>query len=153
VPIIGGAQRSQFDAQSVASPPQSPGVGQPSTTPAGAPPLSRSQSNSSSSPAGVAATGASASDTQLRAMRALIRQHMERSQLEIIVIVEAIDPHSSNTFQARHSYTSRDIEFDKSFCGCMTVAPDGLACLDWELFHTLKDVPFNASHIIGSSHS
>jgi hypothetical protein len=111
------------------------------------------ESPAQSSGSEFAATGPGATDGQLKRMRMLIKEHMERSHLEIIVIVEAIDPHSSNTFQARHSYTSRDIEFDKSFCGCMTVAPDGLACLDWELFHTLKDVPFNASHIIGSSHS
>jgi hypothetical protein len=41
-------------------------------------------------------------------MRKLIKQHLSRSHLEVVVIVEAIDPHSSNTFQARHSYMPPD---------------------------------------------
>ena len=70
------------------------------------------------------------------------------------MVVEAIDPHSSNTFQARHSYTADDIEFDKSFVGVMAVSPDdGMAMLDWSKFHQLYDVPFNAAQIIGGSHS
>ena len=101
----------------------------------------------------VAATGPGASETQLRLMQGLIRNHIERSHLEVIVIVEAIDPHSSNTFQARHSYTADDIEYDRAFETCMNVAPDGRARLDWDLFHTTKQVPFNAAQIIGGSHS
>ena len=34
-------------------------------------------------------------------MRKLIKQHITRSHLEVVIIVEAIDPHSSNTFQVR----------------------------------------------------
>ena len=86
-------------------------------------------------------------------MQGLIRNRIERSHLEVIVIVEAIDPHSSNTFQARHSYTADDIEYDRAFETCMNVAPDGRARLDWDLFHTTKQVPFNAAQIIGGSHS
>ena len=86
-------------------------------------------------------------------MQGLIREHIERSHLEVIVIVEAIDPHSSNTFQARHSYTADDIEYDRAFETCMTVGSDGQARLDWQLFHKTKEVPFNAAQIIGGSHS
>lgn len=35
----------------------------------------------------------------------------------------------------------------------MSVAEDGMAQLDWEKFHQMRDCPFNASTIIGSSHS
>ena len=101
-----------------------------------------------------AATGSNATMGQLRRMQELIRQHLQRSKLEVIIVVEAIDPHSSNTFQARHSYTSDDIEFDKSFQSCMRVDPaDGMARLDWSSFHQVYKVPFNATQIIGGSHS
>ena len=71
-----------------------------------------------------------------------------------MVTVEAIDPHSSNSFQARHSYTAEDIEFDKSFVGVMEVNPDdGMAVLNWSKFHELYSVPFNSASIIGGSHS
>jgi hypothetical protein len=53
------------------------------------------------------ATGNRANTQQLLEMRKLIKQHLSRSHLEVVVIVEAIDPHSSNTFQARHSYARR----------------------------------------------
>ena len=100
------------------------------------------------------ATGNAATRGQLKRMQELIRQHLQRSRLEVVVVVEAIDPHSSNTFQARHSYTADDIEFDKSFVGVMAVSPDdGMAMLDWSKFHQLYDVPFNAAQIIGGSHS
>jgi hypothetical protein len=101
-----------------------------------------------------AATGADATVGQLRRMQELIRLHLQRSKLEVIVVVEAIDPHSSNTFQARHSYTAEDIEFDKSFQACMQLDPsDGMARLDWNSFHEVYKVPFNAAQIIGGSHS
>ena len=101
-----------------------------------------------------AATGAGATRGQLRRMQELIRQHLQRSRVEVVIVVEAMDPHSSNSFQARHSYVAEDIEFDKSFAACMDVDPEtGMAHLDWSKFHGLHKVPFNASQIIGGSHS
>ena len=47
------------------------------------------------------ATGNHATTSQLLEMRKLIKQHITRSHLEVVIIVEAIDPHSSNTFQVR----------------------------------------------------
>lgn len=128
----------------------SPLGGSPSTTPMGARPYSPVWSDHRKVKP---ATGNYASMSQLREMRRLIQQHLINSQLEVVVIVEAIDPHSSNTFQARHSYTSEDITFDQSFEACMSVEEDGMARLDWEKFHQMKDTPFNTSHIIGGSHS
>ena len=101
-----------------------------------------------------AATGAKATRGQLKRMQELIRQHLQRSRVEVIIVVEAIDPHSGNNFQARHSYTAEDIEFDKNFTACMGVDSEtGMAHLDWNKFHALYKVPFNASQVIGGSHS
>ena len=86
-------------------------------------------------------------------MRKQIRQHIANSELEVVVIVEAIDPHSSNTFQARHSYTADDIVFDHAFASCMGIDEYGKAVLSWESFHRTQESPFNASQIIGGSHS
>lgn len=36
-----------------------------------------------------------------------LRAHIARSDVEVVVLVEAIDPQTSNTFQARHSYKVR----------------------------------------------
>ena len=100
-----------------------------------------------------AAAGSDATTPQLLEMRRMIREHIANSALEVVVIVEAIDPHSSNTFQARHSYTAADIEFDHSFMPCMSVASDGQALLNWESFHKLKEAPFNTTNIIGGAHA
>ena len=94
----------------------------------------------------------SATIEQLLRMKEEIRTHISHSELEVIVLVEANDPHSGNPFQARHSYTARDIIFDKTFVPSMTVANDGAAKLDWSKFHEVVDVPFN-SQMIGGSHS
>jgi len=99
------------------------------------------------------ATGNRANTQQLLEMRKLIKQHLSRSHLEVVVIVEAIDPHSSNTFQARHSYTAEDILFDHSFEASMQIAADGQAQLNWDLFHKTKESPFNTAQIVGGAHS
>ena len=97
--------------------------------------------------------GIKASKMQLLEMREAVREHIAGSELEVVVVVEAIEPHTSGTFQARHSYTADDIVFDKSFVTCMNVAKDGQAHLNWKLFHKMKDCAFNTAQIIGGSHS
>ena len=94
--------------------------------------------------------GPLASEEDLRHMREEIRRHIIDSELEIIVLVEAIEPSSSNTFQARHSYMASDIEFDAQFAPTMSVKMDGRAHLDWNSFHKLTDVPFNARAVNSS---
>ena len=111
------------------------------------------QSRSSFRDEANAATGNEATLAQLLEMRRLIKEHVGSSELEVVVIIEGIDPHTSNTFQARHSYSGEDIVFDQSFAPCMSVHDDGMAKLDWDKFHLMKDCPFNASQIIGGSHS
>lgn len=62
-------------------------------------------------------------------MRDSIRRHVESSKIEIIVLVEGIEARSSNTFQARHSYTYDNINFDKFFAPCMEVSGEWLTIL------------------------
>ena len=85
-------------------------------------------------------------------LREAIRQHIGTSEVEVIVCVEAIDPLSGYSFQARHSYTADDIVFDHTFVPCMLQGPDGRAKLDWAKFHALQEVNFN-DYMIGVSHS
>ena len=89
----------------------------------------------------------------LESMREAIRRHLSESELELIVLVEAIDPFSSNTFQAVHSYMSSDIVFDSRFAPTMKVSENGQANLAWEAFHELRDAPFNSRQFVASSHS
>jgi len=96
--------------------------------------------------------GKYAEDEQLLAMREAIRRHLEESEIEVIVLVEGIDPVSSNTFQARHSYMSSDICFDCGFSPVMSISEDGVPHLDWDVFHNVKELPFNTSTMVGSSH-
>jgi hypothetical protein len=53
------------------------------------------------------------------------RRYYERANVEIICVVEAIDPILSGTFHAVQSYTIDDIAFDSEFAPC--VLADGCA--------------------------
>ena len=68
-------------------------------------------------------------------MQHAIRKHLSASDLEVIVVLEGIDPHTSNTFQARQSYTAADIVFDEMFVPSLSVGRDGQATFDWSAFH------------------
>ena len=90
----------------------------------------------------------------LRATRDAISDHIQRSEVELVALVEAIDPFTSATFQARHSWRADDIVLDHEFAPVMTLRDGGGARLDWSAFHTLLPVAEeNARHVIGSSHS
>jgi hypothetical protein len=97
--------------------------------------------------------GTISDSAKLLEMRESIREHLIASEVEVIVVVEGIDPASSNTFQARHSYMSSDIVFDAGFAPTMSVAEDGKPFLDWRNFHQCVDVPFNTKQMVCSSHS
>jgi hypothetical protein len=47
------------------------------------------------------------------------KTYLTESNVEIICIMEAIDPITSGTFQALQSYTVDDIEFDREFAPCV----------------------------------
>ncbi|KAL7511630.1 hypothetical protein ACHAXN_008579 [Cyclotella atomus] len=47
------------------------------------------------------------------------KKYLSEANVEILVVMEAIDPITSGTFQAIQSYTVDDIEFDKEFAPCV----------------------------------
>lgn len=53
------------------------------------------------------------------------RDYLRKSNVEIICVMEAIDPIMSGTFQAVQSYTSDDIAFDADFAPCVMADSDG----------------------------
>ena len=110
-------------------------------------------SDSAASPHLRPAVGEAASEAELLAMQHAIRKHLVASDLEVIVVLEGIDPHTSNTFQARQSYTAADIVFDEMFVPSLSVGRDGQATFDWSAFHRLQRVPFNRKHLIFGAHS
>lgn len=49
-----------------------------------------------------------------------VRDHIEKTLSEIVVVVEAIDPQLSGTFQSLQSYKYEDIVFGEDFGACMS---------------------------------
>ena len=77
--------------------------------------------------------------------RHMVQRYMRDRQIEIIVIVEGVDAATGGNVQARHSYTSDELEWDKSFQCCVFKDPkDGCPTIDFSLFHELLDVPPDA---------
>ena len=71
-----------------------------------------------------------------------------------VLYPDLADPYTGNGFQARHSYTAKDIEFDATFVPCMLQADSGQAKINWEQFHRLIKVPFNGTkRMVGISRS
>jgi hypothetical protein len=70
-----------------------------------------------------------------------IKERLLSRRIEIVVIVEGMDPHTSNYMQARHSYTWTDIEFDKQHAPCMVTGSDGEARINLSKFHELYTHP------------
>eukprot|EP00578_Thalassiosira_sp_NH16_P032837 CAMPEP_0181082428 /NCGR_PEP_ID=MMETSP1071-20121207/3616_1 /TAXON_ID=35127 /ORGANISM="Thalassiosira sp., Strain NH16" /LENGTH=413 /DNA_ID=CAMNT_0023164013 /DNA_START=380 /DNA_END=1621 /DNA_ORIENTATION=- len=52
------------------------------------------------------------------------QQYIRESNIEIICVMEAIDPITSGTFQAIQSYTIEDIDFDVDFAPCVLADND-----------------------------
>eukprot|EP00045_Choanoeca_perplexa_P011333 m.119579 g.119579 ORF g.119579 m.119579 type:complete len:133 (-) comp15598_c0_seq2:3279-3677(-) len=66
-------------------------------------------------------------DDDLEAQRAAILHQFHYENIEILAIVEGVDPYTAATVQARHSYTLDDIVFEHTFAPCVTRGSDG-AC-------------------------
>ncbi|KAI9911441.1 hypothetical protein PsorP6_009765 [Peronosclerospora sorghi] len=79
-----------------------------------------------------------------------IRNHVHASKLEVLVILEGIDSSTSNTMQARYSYTEDDMAWDATFEQCVVHTRTGL-CLDFDRFHLLKPAPLDAPDCVMSS--
>lgn len=73
-------------------------------------------------------------------LRKAIEDHLYDSALEIVVVMEAIEPASSCTFQARNSYTIHNIEFDRWFAPCVRVGKRGQAEVNLNHFHATRAV-------------
>ena len=75
-----------------------------------------------------------------------VQRHIEHSLSEIVVVVEAIDPQLSGTFQALQSYKYDDIEFGADFERCMFIKGDKFA-VDFLKFHGViyNDAMYNSS--------
>jgi hypothetical protein len=71
-------------------------------------------------------------------MGELISDHLHRAEVEVVVVFEGTEPLSGMPFQARQSYTAKDIVFDRTFSPCMRRGEDGRAVLDWAKFHDLR---------------
>jgi potassium inwardly-rectifying channel subfamily J len=72
--------------------------------------------------------------------RAELEEHLQDTQLEVIVLLEGIEPLTSGTLQARHSYSwaHGDMVFDSTFAKCVTRdAQTGTATVDFDRFHAL----------------
>jgi hypothetical protein len=62
----------------------------------------------------------------------MLRKHL--AHVEIICVVEGIDPITSGTFQALQSYTMEDIAFQDSFKPCVGRERDNVV-VDLDAFH------------------
>lgn len=71
--------------------------------------------------------------------RAQIMNHIHQTELEVIVVLEGIDGATSNTMQARHSYTIEEIAWDSTFEKCVSKTPDGVL-INFDRFHLLKPI-------------
>jgi len=69
-----------------------------------------------------------------------IKKYLDNRWLEIVCIVEGIEPTTSASVQARHSYTVQDIEWDRTFSPCVNLTSSGGAKIDFEKFHKLIEV-------------
>ena len=72
-----------------------------------------------------------------------IRERIEARRIEIIALIEATDPRTSNSFQARHSFAPSDIAYNKQHAPCVLVDESGGAMVNLSLFHELTDAPPN----------
>ncbi|CAI5723528.1 unnamed protein product [Hyaloperonospora brassicae] len=79
-----------------------------------------------------------------------IMNHLCKSKLEVVVILEGIDSSTSNTMQARYSYVDDDIAWDATFERCVVTTSRGL-CVDFDRFHLLKPAPLDTQRCVMTS--
>ena len=54
---------------------------------------------------------------------------MHETRMEVVVLIEGVDPLTSHTVQAFHSYKAEDIEWDHFFSPCTLLDKDGKSCI------------------------
>jgi len=70
-----------------------------------------------------------------------IARHLSQAQMEVLCLVEGVEPATSGTLQARCSYTNDDIVFNASFQRCVSRAADGTCEVNLDAFHELVQRP------------
>jgi singapore isolate B (sub-type 7) whole genome shotgun sequence assembly, scaffold_4 len=68
---------------------------------------------------------------------AMIRNWIVDRDLEIIVMIEGTESVTSNSLQARYSYTSDDIEYNMTFRPCVSINEKKQAVIDFNKFQEL----------------
>ncbi|KDO34554.1 hypothetical protein SPRG_18926 [Saprolegnia parasitica CBS 223.65] len=76
-----------------------------------------------------------------------IRRHIAASELEVVVVLEGEDSTTSNTMQARYSYTASDVAWHASFARCVERSTEGGVKIDFDKFHGLEPAPLDAVRI------
>merc|ERR1719313_2345136 len=75
-----------------------------------------------------------------------VQSFLQNSWIEVVCLVEGIEPTTSATIQARHSYANEDLVFDHGFAPRISRhrAGGGSWVVDFDRFHSL--VPTMPSH-------
>ena len=71
-----------------------------------------------------------------------IREWMVRCNAEVLVILEGVDATTSNTVQARQSYTVHDISWDSTFVPCARRQPNGGIFIDFTTLHDVRPLSY-----------
>ena len=66
-----------------------------------------------------------------------LRNHLIGDDLEICVMIEGTESVTSNSLQARYSYTAEDIEFNMTFRPCVSINEKKEAVIDFNKFQEL----------------
>ena len=69
--------------------------------------------------------------------RHTLEKHIVGNDLEIMVTIDGTESVTSNTLQARYSYTADDIEFNAIFRPCVSIDEQKGAVIDFNKFHDL----------------
>lgn len=75
--------------------------------------------------------------TPEKASIARVAKHLAEAKCEILCFVEGVDPTTSGTLQARHSYACDDIVFNATFKRCVQGSLDGTCEINFDHYHEL----------------
>ena len=74
----------------------------------------------------------------------MIQAYMQDRRVEIVVVVEGLDPATGGAVQARHSYTLDEVLWDRKYAGCVHEDESGAAVIDFSRFHDTLAADGNA---------
>jgi len=76
-----------------------------------------------------------------------VATYLAEAHMEVICLVEGIEPATSGTLQAQCSYLMEDIAFNASFQRCVSRSPNGACQVDLDAFHEVTTDPGNWMHV------